>query len=500
MIVQIILVCVIIILILAFLKGRWNERYWKKRGIKFHPRNRLFGPFWDFMVQDRPMFEVFGDVHKKYKDEPVVGIGSVLAPMLYVIDPQIIQHVFQTDFQSFHHRGIEAQPGDLLADNLLFMNGNRWKLLRQSISPLFTASKLKSMYYIMDKSAQDFVKFLENNPEKLNGDTYNTMTTFCSAAVSASVFGLTTKSVFDSPFLKMARKAFESNFKSDFRFITLLLNPWLFRKLGMSMFGEHEDLFISAIKQTIRQREIDNIKKHDFADICVTLQKSQLRDPETGFVLDPTDELLAAQGFFFFIAGVEPSATALYCTLLELGLNPHILERLHHDVDTAFEKYNGQITYEAVFNMKYMDMVLNESMRKHPPVVMLIRECVQDSVLPVVNLKVEKGTKIIISPYHIHNDPDRYPNPESFIPERFETKDASELYLPFGKGNRTCIGERFARLQVKTGLSYLLRHYTVKTILDGDKLKFHKKQFQLWPANANIKLIRRENVTKTKLL
>lgn len=63
------------------------------------------------------------------------------------------------------------------------------------------------------------------------------------------------------------------------------------------------------MKRVIRQREKENVKRHDFADLCVNLQKNgTMHDPDTGLTLEPTDEVLAAQAFFFFLAGVEPTA------------------------------------------------------------------------------------------------------------------------------------------------------------------------------------------------
>ncbi|XP_061724609.1 cytochrome P450 6B5-like [Cydia pomonella] len=491
-----ILLLVIIGLIFIYLTGQYNENYWRKRGVTFYEKNKVLGIFWDFLTTEKALFEVLSDLYTKYENEPAVGIGSLMTPSLFVIDPQNVQHITQTDSQSFNHRGVTINKGDLLADNLLFMNGPRWKLMRQKMSPLFTATKLKNMFYIIDKSAQDFVAYLKENPENLKGNGFDTMNEFCSAAIAAAVFGIGTESTFKSPFLKMARDAVRVNWRTNLRFAVLNTSETLSRSIGLKLFKEQEPLFIDAIKQVLRARENDNVKKHDFADICVSLQKAgTMKDDETGQELEPSDELLAAQGFFYFIAGVEPTASGLFGALIELGKNPEILEKLQKEIDETFEKHNGIITYDVISEMKYLDQVLSEALRMHAPIGFIGRKCVSDSVLPVGNIKVSSGTKIYIPVFSMHYNPKFFPEPEKFDPDRFsaEKRTGSEVaYLPFGKGARICIGMRYARLQVLTGLLHLLRHYRVLAHRTPAKRKYAKGQFQLRQIDTDIELIPRD--------
>ncbi|XP_060810365.1 cytochrome P450 6B5-like [Amyelois transitella] len=494
MLIPLILLFLVTLLLFIHATGKNNENYWKKRGVKFHNKNKVMGIFWDFLMKNRPMFQVVGDLYKQYREEPAVGFGGFFTPSLLINDATNIQHVFQTDFQAFNHRGIEINEGDHLADNILLMNGNRWKLVRQSMTPIFTSAKLKKMFYIMDKSGKDFVTYLKNNPERLKDNAFDTISTYCCAAIGAAVFGIVSESVFDSPFLDIARKAFKSTFKSDIKTTISSFSPWLSKKLNIKLFSEHQDFFIAAIKRIIRQREQENTKKYDFADMCVSLQKSgTLRDRETGLELEPTDELLSGQAFFFFTAGVEPSAASIFACLMELGKHPEHLKKVHDEIDATFEKLNGELTYESVMEMEYLEKVLCESIRLLPPIGFLGRQCVENTVLPVGNIKVEKGTKVFVAVYELHRDPKYYPNPEVFDPERFESESAqdSSVYMPFGKGNRLCVGMRFARLQVKTGLIYFLRNYTVKTKINGYPIRFRKEMIQVRPNNVDIEFIPR---------
>nr|ULR85499.1 cytochrome P450 [Spodoptera frugiperda] len=482
------------LLLAWYLIGKRNESYWKKRGVKFYSKNKVIGPYWDYFITQRALFEVLTDLYKKYRHEPAIGIGQVLTPALFVIDPKNVQQVLSGDFQSFNHRGIESIEGDQLTDNILMMNGPRWKLMRQNMTPLFTANKLKNMYYIMDKSAQDFANYLKNNPKTRDGNLFETLMMFCNAAVCGAIFGIGSESIFDTPFLKLAKNISQSNFKMRMKFVIYSLSPKLYKLLRLQAFNEIEDFFIGSISQVMKSREQENVKRHDFAEIAVAIQKNGImKDRTTGCEIEPTTGILSAQAFFFFSAGVEPCANAIFSTLFLLSSHPEILERVHKEIDEHFEKHSNNINYDVICEMKYTDKVLSEAMRMLPPIGHLTRQCVQNTVLPVGNIPVEKGTKMFTPIYAIHHDPELYPDPEVFDPERFskDRRPNDDIYMPFGMGNRTCIGARYAKLQVQAGLVHVLRNYTVKLSKTSGKLRFAHDPLNVRLRNVGFELIPR---------
>ncbi|KAJ8733764.1 hypothetical protein PYW07_014315 [Mythimna separata] len=491
----VILACLLSVLAIIYLKGKYNQYYWKKRGVAFYDKHSSGGPLWQFATENKSLFQILSEIYWTYEKEPVVGLGSFCDLGLYVKDPTNIQHITQGDFQAFNHRGFAFTDEDILAQNVLLLHGPKWKLIRQKLTPLFTKVKLRNMFYIIDKSAQDFVEFLKDKPERLTGDTFEHLCQFCSAAISAAVFGIETKSIFDSPFREIAREALVPTFWTNIKFAISGISETLFKALKLKLFQtQQEDFFIGAIKQVIRQREKENVKRHDFVDMCVELQKNgTMVDPDTGLRLEPTDELLAAQAFLLFLAGIDPTASGIFGALMELGRNPDALKRVQEDIDALFKKYNGQLTYDSIYEMKYLDNVLNETLRLYPPIAWVARQCAQDSVLPVGKVPVEKGIKIFIAIYELHHDPKYFPEPDKFDPERFaregEVSDAT--YMPFGKGNRYCIGARYVRVQVLTTIIHLLRHFAVQTLVKKGGLKYKKEQFQVRLTNVDIEFIPR---------
>ncbi|CAG9782672.1 unnamed protein product [Diatraea saccharalis] len=494
MIVLILLSVVICVLTFIYFKGLYNENYWKKRGVKFDNRNKVMGPLWDFLIGEQSMFEILADLYAKYSDEPAVGFGSITSPALYVTDVTNVRYVLQGPM--FIDRGVNYLEDDYLADNILFMSGARWKLMRQKMTPLFTSSKLKNMYYIMDKSALDFIDYLNNNPDKREAkDTFNTLNMFCSAAVGAAVFGVSTKSIFDSPFLEMARNAMRSTFQNNIKFALASVAPKLFTALKLRLFKKFEPFFIGAMKQVFRQREQENVKKHDFVDICLSIQKNDVMKNEDGSLeMEPTDELLAAQGFFFFIAGVEPIATTILCTMIEISRHSEIKERLQGEIDLIFDKYNGLLPFDALTELEYLDNVINEALRMYPPISFSTRRCMEDTVLPVGNIKIDKGTTLWLPIYDFHYNPKFFDNPYMFDPDRFSgvKQNNGVLYQPFGFGTRTCIGMRYAKLQVKCSLAHIIHNFELKTVIGEGGMKFGKERIQLRIENVNIEYIPRK--------
>ncbi|CAG2064945.1 unnamed protein product, partial [Timema podura] len=145
--------------------------------------------------------------------------------------------------------------------------------------------------------------------------------------------------------------------------------------------------------------------------------------------------------------------------MYELALNQDIQDRLRVEVDDALQAHGDVMTYEAVQDMHYLDRIISETLRKYPPAPNLYRKCTVPYPIPGTSITLEQGTRVLIPAYAIHHDPEFYPEPEKFDPERFtEENKASRpscTYLPFGEGPRICIGVRFGLLQVKVGLATL---------------------------------------------
>lgn len=83
-------------------------------------------------------------------------------------------------------------------------------------------------------------------------------------------------------------------------------------------------------------------------------------------------------------------------------------------------------------------------MRKYPPAPVFLRKCTESYKIPDTNIIIEKGLSVLIPAYGMHRDPEFFPKPEYFDPERFSEENKTKIwdytFIPFGDGPRLCIG------------------------------------------------------------
>lgn len=237
-------------------------------------------------------------------------------------------------------------------------------------------------------------------------------------------------------------------------FVSELLPSWVLSNLGFNLYGhEVTNFYVNTVKNTIRFRETNNLVRKDYLHYLLELKKTE----------NITDEEIIAQCFVFFVAGFETSSTTMSFAMLELAQHQEIQDKLRDEIRDVIKKNGGDITYESVMEMEYLDKVVNETLRKYPPGALITRECSNDYKVPGTDVVIEKGTKLFIPAWGLHNDPEYFPNPEKFNPENFseenKVKRPDFTFIPFGEGPRMCIGLRFGMLQTKLGLISLLRKF-----------------------------------------
>lgn len=183
-----------------------------------------------------------------------------------------------------------------------------------------------------------------------------------------------------------------------------------------------------------------------------------------------SDEDITAQSFLFFFAGFETVSIAMCFSIYELCINPDIQRKLQKEIDEARESCNGKITYDAVMKMKYLDMVVSETLRKWPPVAAIDRQCTKEHTIEADGntIKISPGMGIQFPIMGIHRDEKYYENPEKYDPERFNDDNKASIkpgtYIPFGYGPRICIASRFALLETKVLLYSLLGSFDFEVI------------------------------------
>jgi cytochrome P450 family 6 len=190
-------------------------------------------------------------------------------------------------------------------------------------------------------------------------------------------------------------------------------------------------------------------------------------------------EEIAANVFIFYIAGNESSSSTIAYTIYEMTQNEVLMQRAQDDIRETLKKYDGQITYEAISDMKFIDLCIKETLRKYPGLPILNRICTKD--YQVSDYVIKKRTPIIISLLGIHRDDKYFPNAEKYDPDRFTRNDFNEdAYLPFGIGPRNCLAFRMGLLITKIAVIKLLMSFNFEA-LSIKELEFDFKSVGLLP-------------------
>jgi cytochrome P450 len=170
-----------------------------------------------------------------------------------------------------------------------------------------------------------------------------------------------------------------------------------------------------------------------------------------------TDDELMGHMNTLFVAGHETTANTLAWTLFLLSQHRDVLASAVDEVDTALR---GAVPGpEDLPRMPLVDRVIRESMRLLPATPMLfMRVCAEEASLG--SHRLPAGSNVILSPLITHRDPDRYPDPARFRPNRWEGLNPSPYeYLPFGAGPRMCLGAGFAQMALRLILPMLLQRF-----------------------------------------
>ncbi len=141
-------------------------------------------------------------------------------------------------------------------------------------------------------------------------------------------------------------------------------------------------------------------------------------------------ETLASTALIMLVAGYDTTAQTMSYLAYTLAMNPDIQERLYEEVSEAFRKNDGKMpSYNELQDLEYLDMVIHETLRYYPALGMVTRVVTEECELPgYPEIKLKKDVEVHFNAAGIHKDPDYYPNPEVFDPERFSKEEKAKRH------------------------------------------------------------------------
>ncbi|XP_045472273.1 cytochrome P450 6k1-like [Harmonia axyridis] len=497
---NVLLAMAFLIFLRIYIHFKKTYQYWQERGIKV-VQSAVFplGNFWTLIKRDIGVGHMLAEWYNEV-DAEAVGLYAINEPFLLVRDPDIIKDILVKDFNSFMDRGIFMDKNDVLTGQLWKLPGYKWKPLRAKMSTCFTIGKLKMMFSNLLKSGSEMEIFLDKAAEAESVDVDDLCRRFSADIIGSSLFGLEVKSFKDKDddFLRMSTCLLSTfNRKNSIKAALQVIAPNLidvFSFFKIETVNKYALAFVyNMVEKIIDFRQKTGNVGKDMMQLLIQLKKFGKVDGDNGEKVTSdiclTMDEVVAQAYTYLFTGSETASSTLIMLFYECSLNKNIQHKLQKDIDDALAASGGEITYEAILEMKYLNMVISETLRKYPTLQFLMRKAVEDYRIEKINLQIKKGTRVYVSIQGMHRDPKYYPNPEVFDPERFSKENQAErhplTYIPFGEGPRNCIGKRLGYFMIAVGAIHMFRKFSISPYKDsGKQLKLHPYSYTIRPEGS----------------
>jgi unspecific monooxygenase len=403
----------------------------------------------------------------RYGDCFTAKLSSSLT-YVFFSHPQAIEKIFTADPKQF---GVTSILRRTVGDNsLILLEGDRHQQQRQLLMPPFHGERMRAYGQLIFQIAEQ----LTSQWTKGSDITIRPfMQEISLQVILQAVFGLN-----QGERCQQLKPLLISllNFTSSPLIFALAFIPALMQDFGPLSPGRH---FIRR-KQNIDRllyAEIHERREHpepSNSDILTLLLSA--RD-EAGQPM--TDEELRDELITLLLAGHETTATAMTWALYWIHRLPEVKEKLLQELDTLGNNPDPS----AITRLPYLNAVCSETLRIYP-IVLATTPRIVKSPLQILDYKLEPGTILFPCVYLTHRREDLYPEPEQFKPERFLERQFSPYeYLPFGGGNRRCIGAAFALYEMKLVLATVLSRFEL-ALADNRPVKPVRRGVTMAPAGG----------------
>ncbi|EAT33124.1 AAEL014610-PA [Aedes aegypti] len=479
-----------------------NNDYFHDKPIPSLKARPLLGSTGPLLLKQVTFSDFVAYVYNKFPGVKVLGMFDTLTPFFVIRDPELIKQIAVKDFDHFmDHRPFfgesvesEEHPYALFKRVIFALNGQQWRNMRATLSPAFTGRKMRLMFTLMVDCSERMLKHYESlmsSTGQMEVEIKDMLSRYGINVIASCAFGIDVdcfKDV-DHEFMYHGTRMLQmGNPLVIAKMLFTRMFPKLANNWGMDVIPREQAVYFSKlIKETIRTRESQGIVRNDMIDLLLEARKGKLKyeeereEEQEGFATVQESDVgkaqvtkaisevdMIAQCLIFFIAGFESVSANTMFMIYELILNPDIQQKLYEEVEQTYKELGDKrLTYDALQSMKYMDMVISETLRKWPLTPVGDRMCVKDYVLDDgqgLRFTIDKGTCVWFPIHGLHHDPQYYPNPDRFDPERFKDQNKGHIkmgtYIPFGIGPRNCIGSRFALMEMKALMYHMLRRFS----------------------------------------
>ncbi|WP_338776959.1 cytochrome P450 [Metabacillus sp. FJAT-52054] len=350
-----------------------------------------------------------------------------------------------------------------------------WKKAHHILLPCFSQKAMKGYHSMMIDIAVQLLQKWERMNEGDSIDVSEDMT-----RLTLDTIGLCG---FNYRFNSFYREQFHPFIESMGAALSDAMSKLMRSKKEAALFAEKEASFQAHIQVMFNlvDQVIEERKRLPEAEWADDLLSRMLRntDPETGELLD--DENIRFQILTFLIAGHETTSGLLSFAFYLLLKNKHVLQRAQEEADRVLT--SSVPTYKEVKKLKYVQMILNETLRLWPTAPAISLYAKEPEVIGG-RFALEKGQEVTVLIPRLHRDKSVWGDDAAdFMPERFEDMSTipPHAFKPFGNGQRACIGQQFALHEATLVLGLLLKHFD---FIDHTDYQLDIKETLSWKPNG----------------
>ncbi|XP_063914423.1 cytochrome P450 4C1-like [Zophobas morio] len=441
---------------------------WKKRRLLYYAW-KIPGPFSLPLVITVRMLSATKNISEGYENfcrnidtyRPVMKgwVGSCL----YIVTMR------PTDVEKILTNCLNKSPfyeklNDVVKNTLLTSKVDVWKKHRKMINPSFNLKILNSFHDVFVKYSREIVKFL-NDAEGSEQEDFVSVVweqTFDAALeTSANVRPHLIKDRYSAIRAAMKlEKILTQRFHKPWLLIGLIWKLSNLYKVHQTACQTYRAVFEKIVAEAHKayesgDRNDDTIRSKLFLPHLIKLNQSK----------QITREEILEETCLMIMAASETTAITVNMILTILGIYPDIQEKVYQELVSVLPHMEKHPTLEEISRLEYLERVIKETMRLCPTVPFILRYVDEDiNCDPYV---FPAGSNLVIPIVHIHKDPDVWPEPEKFDPDRFLPDEIAKRhrcsYIPFSFGTRNCIGFKFGMMSVTIMLATILRRFKVQT-------------------------------------
>lgn len=374
--------------------------YWYVRHIPYKTAIPFLGGYYHRILGLRSHTDEVNTLYKQHPKEHLVGSIKIRVPDLIVKSPDLVKEVLSTEFENFKSRGLDLdKSGDIcLRNNLFYADGEKWAVLRKGLESILSG-----------------MKFEDDLFECLSGTNGNTNVQQLLTKVLDDIFQKLLLRDSDRETVKELREKIQRYSVFD-RFIFFVKNvfPDIYLWFGFIINIALQPSFTDEIR-SIRGSILE--KK-----IATTFNLDDKRN--SGKLKTKPEDLTFGIVATFVSEGYIPCLNTLTALLFELAKSPKVQQKSRNSDE-------------------YLDAVIKETLRLHPPYAVITRKCVNMYKFLDSKIVLDRNVTVNVPVEAIHNDNSFYKDADIFNPQRFldDSPMQSYAYLPFGAGPRKCVGK-----------------------------------------------------------